>query len=81
MLIVKIFVNTEQIDEIHIQNVKKVSDIANGIFSGVYEYVIKEPEGYSDNSIFHIRKTGYIPLLLKALKVMQDYKMGLKVKE
>jgi hypothetical protein len=60
MLIAKIFVNTKQIDELHIQNTGH-TDI-----EGSTLYAIKKPE--IKNLIKHKRQDGYKPLLLKALQ-------------
>jgi len=62
MLIAKIFVNFDQIDEIHIQNTGELED-------GIYEYRIRQPEGKFPK-ITHRREAGYKPLLIKALRTL-----------
>jgi len=61
MLVVKVFVNTRQIDEIHVQNVGCVHEKNN-----LYEYKVRLPENRS-KSIFHKRDLGYVPLLKNVL--------------
>ena len=62
MLIAKIYVNSRQIDEIHIQNVTKHPNSCNN-----HEYRIRKPK--IDNILIkHDRSAGYKPLLTKALQ-------------
>ena len=66
LLIIKSFINKEQIDEIHIQN--------TGHYKGKFwEYRIREPQGII-TSIYHRRDDGYIPLLQKALQIIKGIK-------
>ena len=64
MLIVKVQVNNEQIDEIHIQNIKHIVD-------GIYQYRIRKPEGFDATPIHHKRTLGYKPLLIEALSILK----------
>ena len=66
MLVVKVFVNTEQIDEIHIQRVKDTGDDLKG-------YKIVKPEGFT-RLIPHRYSDGYGPLLRYALEEMEEGK-------
>ena len=61
MLIVKVFVNERQIDELHIHNI-----------SGLVEnstYRIKKP-GVNNVVIEHQRSKGWMPLVEKVLKIL-----------
>jgi 2-hydroxy-3-keto-5-methylthiopentenyl-1-phosphate phosphatase len=69
MLVLKVFVNQEQIDEIHIQNTGETHK------RGYFSYVIKSPEGYDKESIVHQRSAGYESLVIMALhKIMHKKK-------
>lgn len=68
MLVAKIYINENQIDEIWIHNKGERSDIETNAF----EYRIEKPKGYNDIPILHIRDMGYGVLLRKALKVIDD---------
>lgn len=70
MLIVKVYVNTDKIDEIWIHNRGERFDVE----TGAYEYRIEKPKGYNDIPILHIRDDGYGPLVRKALKTIDDVK-------
>ena len=70
MLIVKVYVNTDKIDELNIWNKCERFDVE----PDCYEYRILEPKGYDDIPILHIRSDGYGPLLIKAIKVIDDVK-------
>ncbi len=61
MLIVKVFVNKKQIDEIHVLNTGQMT------VSGASEYTIMKPKGCDQVSIFHKREEGYKPLLKRVL--------------
>ena len=63
MLILKAFINEREIDEIWIQN----TGIVEG---GKTKYLIRKPA--NDTPIWHKRINGYRPLLIKALKVLED---------
>jgi len=73
MLIVKVFVNDLQIDEIAIQNVSKTYGV------GKQEYVIRKPI-VKDLIITHEFSKGYIPLVKKALTILQKLKHNTKVR-
>jgi len=68
MLIVKVYINENKIDELHIWNKAERFDVE----TDCYEYRILSPEGYSDIPVLHIRSDGYGPLLRKCLKVIDD---------
>ena len=67
MLIIKAFVNEKEIDEIHIQNVNTINEDFD-----IYEYRIRKPEGYDDIPLYHVRFKGWKPLVIDALKVLED---------
>ena len=65
MLVVKVFVNLDQIDEIHIQNTGDVDkEICN--------YQIMRPEGFETYNMKHKRSDGYLGLLEQALKILKS---------
>jgi len=59
MLVIKVYINERQIDEIQIQNSGYQSK------SGSYLYYLRKPE--FENPIWHKREKGYRPLLKKVL--------------
>ena len=63
MLIIKAYLNEKEIDEILIQNTGEIKD-------GKTKYLIRKPA--NDTPIFHKRSDGYRPLLLKALKIIEE---------
>jgi len=63
MLIVKVFANEEQIDEIYVQNVSEKYK------NGKQMYEIKKPL-ISDVKISHEFSKGYVPLLAKVFNVL-----------
>ena len=65
MLIAKIYINSDKIDEIHIQNVGKT--IPDWPMNDAHNYKIRKPKGF-DRVIVHHRGDGYEPLLLAALE-------------
>ena len=66
MLIVKVFVNERQIDELKIQNVSENdSDFAS--------YMIRKPV-VDDVIIKHRRSTGWMPLVHKVLEFLKEPK-------
>lgn len=62
-LILKVYVNLTEIDSIYIQNTGEINT------KGATKYLIRKPA--TDIPIWHTRKKGYRPLLLKALKVIK----------
>jgi hypothetical protein len=62
MLVVKVFVNDRQIDEVWIHNEGVASD-----GSGLTEYSVKRPRGVN-KKLTHERSEGYRPLLAQALR-------------
>ena len=67
MLIAKIYINYDQIDEIHIQN------LGTTTANNRYHYKIRKPEGF-ETTIIHNRDDGYNPLLQKVLKLIRRNK-------
>lgn len=63
MLIVKVQVNHDVIDEIWIHNKGELAG-----HSGFYLYRIVKPDGYEDRMIVHRRSDGYKTLLSMALQ-------------
>ena len=63
MLIVKVYVNSRQIDELQIQNIENLGN-------GQYVYAIRKPEGFSETIIKHRRADGWIPLVRKVLNAI-----------
>lgn len=68
MLIAKIYVSKKKIDEIRVQDVTKPDDF----HSDIHIYKIRKPE--VDKEIYHVRKWGYKPLLIKALNLLDGTK-------
>ena len=66
MLIVKVYINHRQIDEIHIQNINKVKDTSD-------TYKIRKPKGYEEFIIEHERWRGYKPLLEQVMTLITNY--------
>ena len=68
MLVTKIYINHRQIDEIHIQNVLELRN-------GHTKYMIRKPEMTDDLAeLWHIRESGYEPLLAMALERIEGEK-------
>ena len=65
MLVVKVYVNSLQIDEIHIHNKGPILD-------GIYSYGIDKPEGFEDKRFWHRRSDGYGPLLIEVLNYLEQ---------
>jgi hypothetical protein len=61
MLIVKVFVNEEQIDELCIHN------ITGDIRKTIHEYDICKPDLRKETTIKHRRADGWMPLVRKVL--------------
>ena len=70
MLIIKAFVNKDQIEEIFIHNVGRVNDDTD-----TYEYRIRKPEGYDHIPIYHSRNTGWVPLTIQVLALLEREKI------
>jgi len=65
MLIVKVFVNDTQIDEIHVQNVSEIYTV------GTQEYAIRKPKRKKKYPIIkHEYSDGWKPLLKKVLEIL-----------
>lgn len=64
MLVIKIFLNFNQIDEVHIKRIGKSA------LGGNHLYRITKPVGFSDNLISHLRTDGYAPLVAKVYEVL-----------
>jgi len=63
MLIIRVFSNLRQIDEIHIKNTDDLKD-------GKCLYTIMKPEGFLEPKIEHERKKKYYRLLRDALNLI-----------
>jgi hypothetical protein len=63
MLVLKAFVNYDQIDEIWVQNVSTLDD-------GFCEYTIRKPKG-DWSTIVHKRSDGWRKLFIKVLEVVE----------
>ena len=74
MLIIKIFVNERQIDDIHIQNVGQFDDIFPGQLikrPNVCVYKIRKPVEFEDQIIFHERNRGHRVLTSKVMEIIK----------
>lgn len=70
MLVIKAYLNQEQIDEIHVQNdMILYMDEETTICS----YKIRRPKGYDDEIILHARESGWRPLAEEALRRINKY--------
>ena len=65
MLVLKVFVNYNQIDEVHIRNTGKAID-------GVTQYNIDKPAKYDGITIYHIRDNGWKVLTEKVLYAINN---------
>lgn len=65
MLVVKVFVNFDQIDEIHIQNTGKSHS------TKYHMYRIVKPSGYDNFLIDHDRSEGYVPLVESVFEILK----------
>lgn len=75
MLITSVFVNDRPIDDLFIHNTGNEVD-------GIYEYEVLDPytgERIIKESIYHERKAGYRPLLIKVLELLEKHKVEEKV--
>lgn len=61
MLIVKVFVNERQIDELYIHN------ITDNINNAIHQYEICKPDLRKETTINHRRSDGWMPLVRKVL--------------
>lgn len=68
MLIAKIFVNDEQIDELHIQ---RLDPLAEGRM--FYSYKIRLPKGWEEHIIVHNYYEPWQELIKKALDLMNNW--------
>ena len=67
MLIVKVFINEHEIDDVYIWNTgRKVDDCDE-----IYEYKIMKPEGYDHIAIYHNRDKGWKDLVQKVLYFLE----------
>jgi len=69
MLILKVYVNTELIDEIHIQNTGRCDDMNR------CKYAIRKPK-VNRKRILHHRPSGWMPLVRKVLECLEG--IGIK---
>ena len=74
MLILKVFINERQIDEVHIQNIR-IIDVDHP--DALCEYHILKPLG-DYTPIFHRRDEGWMPLAWSALGRIIRRKKGIK---
>jgi len=77
MLVIKIFINQDPIDEIHIQNIGKFDTLFGAYCPDspkrpdLYVYKIRKPEGFEENIILHTRKSGHRVLTSKAMELIK----------
>jgi len=69
MLILKICINHNQIDEIHIQNVGAVNYITK---TDLYVYNIRKPKGYEEMNFYHFRSDGAIKLINQVISYLDN---------
>lgn len=67
MLILKVFVNQKQIDEVRILNTGKITPLGN-------LYKIRKP--ITPGTICHNRRKGWIPLVIDALSCIHRIRKG-----
>jgi hypothetical protein len=65
MLVIKAFVNHDQIDEVWIHNMGYIDHCT-------CQYRIEKPEGYEDDLIHHKRSDGWYGLAEKAMKLLYN---------
>jgi hypothetical protein len=68
MLILKVYVNKNKIDEVWIHNtgVLVIED------TDLYDYRIRKPEGYDHIPIYHSRKAGWAELSSRVLFIIRE---------
>lgn len=71
MLIVKVFINDKQIDEINIHNTGMTDELGDHI----YELTDNKDRRIINHFISHNRTLGYRKLLVKALNLLNKYKI------
>jgi len=77
MLILKVFVNQDPVEEIHIQNVGAFDLLFGGYCPScpkrpeLYVYKIRKPEGYDKEIIIHKRNNGHRVLISKAMELIK----------
>ena len=77
MLIIKIFINQDPIDEIHIQNIGSFDTLFGAYCPDspkrpdLCVYKVKKPEGYDTHIILHERKRGHRVLISKAMELIK----------
>ena len=74
MLIIKIFVNEKQIDNIHIQNIGQFDDIFPGQprkRPNLCVYKIRKPVEFENEIIFHERSRGHRVLTSKVMEIIK----------
>lgn len=65
MLVVKVFVNFDQIDEVHIKRIGKCGS------TKYYMYQIVKPRGYENFVIDHDRSEGYVSLVSEVFNILK----------
>jgi len=74
MLIIKTFLNDDQIDEVHIENTGKFDDAfqyRSKKRPGLYIYKIVEPKGFEGKAIIHTQRHGHRVLTAKAMELIK----------
>lgn len=74
MLILKVFVNDKQIDEIHIQNIGKFDDIyidSPKKRKDLCMYKIVKPIGFEHDVLLHTRSKGHRVLISKVMELIK----------
>jgi hypothetical protein len=69
MMIIKVFINEKEIDEIHIWNTGECTNPE----LNMWKYKILKPEGFEDWYIIHNRDTGYMNLLVEVLEIIRKH--------
>jgi len=75
MLVIKIYINDKEVDDIHIQNIgffdnwRAVDPYAKK--KDLYMYKIRKPSGFEDELIIHSRSKGHRILAAKAMQLIK----------
>jgi len=67
VLVVKVSVNFDQIDEVHIQRIGKCRS------TKYYMYRIVKPRGYENFIVDHDRSGGYVPLVSSVFEILNRH--------
>ena len=74
MLIIKIFLDDNQIDEVQVENIGKFDDLfeyQSKKRPKLYVYKIVEPKGFENKTIVHTQKQGHRVLISKAMELIK----------